>query len=166
MPTSLFSRLRAADIPWTRHLLILLISWYYVELSGVRQFLTIYTIVAFLTNTEHVLAALQDPNEPPLIPHPYLPFLGHVIGMFWHGADYFPYINKKTQHPIFTLQTLNARSVGVVDPYLAAPIQRTSKNTNFYGMIMEVTKRLVDLDEASMEVVRVSGVSACSTSTT
>jgi cytochrome P450 len=89
-----------------------------------------------------------------MIPHSYLPFLGHVIGMFMHGSNYFAIVNHHTQHPIFTLQTLNKKTIGVISPQLAAPIQRASKNTSFYGMILEVTKRLVDFDEPSMKVIR------------
>jgi cytochrome P450 len=89
-----------------------------------------------------------------MIPHPYLPFLGHVIGMFMHGSNYFAIVNHRTQHPIFTLQTLNNKTIGVISLQLAALIQRASKNTSFYGMILEVTKRLVDFDEPSMKVIR------------
>jgi hypothetical protein len=32
-----------------------------------------------------------DPREPPVIPH-WLPYIGHVIGMFRHGAKYFTII--------------------------------------------------------------------------
>ncbi|KAH7389814.1 cytochrome P450, partial [Pyrenochaeta sp. MPI-SDFR-AT-0127] len=92
--------------------------------------------------------------SPPLIPHPYLPFLGHVLGMFWHGARYFAIVNAKTQYPIFTLQTLVKRTVVVIDPGLATVIQKKSPNLTFYGMILEVTKRLVGLDEKTMEIVR------------
>ncbi|OAG01885.1 cytochrome P450, partial [Paraphaeosphaeria sporulosa] len=94
------------------------------------------------------------PDEPPLIPHLYLPFLGHVIGMFWHGASYFARVNAATQYPIYTLLTLTGRTIVVTDPALAGTIQKASKNTSFYGMILEVTKRLVDLDEPTMEIIR------------
>lgn len=32
-----------------------------------------------------------DPREPPIISHP-IPFVGHIIGMFTHGAKYFDFI--------------------------------------------------------------------------
>jgi cytochrome P450 len=74
--------------------------------------------------------------------------------MFWYGASYFSIANRYTQHPIYTLQTLNARTIVVISPQLAAPIQRASKNTSFYGMILEVTKRLVGFDDPSMTVIK------------
>ncbi|KAF2247101.1 cytochrome P450 [Trematosphaeria pertusa] len=154
MSTSTLAHLRAANIPWLQHITVLASTFYFFAFSEVRTFLILYGLTAFLFDTEALLAALQDPTEPPLIPHPYLPFLGHVIGMFWYGASYFARVNAKTQYPIFTLQTLTARTIAVIDPVLAAPIQRASKNLSFYGMILEVTKRLVDFDEQSMEIIR------------
>lgn len=74
--------------------------------------------------------------------------------MFWHGAKYFALVNASTQHPIFTLQTLNKRTVVVIDPALATAIQKKSPHLTFYGMILEVTRRLVDFDNASMEVIK------------
>ncbi|KAF1995706.1 cytochrome P450, partial [Amniculicola lignicola CBS 123094] len=94
------------------------------------------------------------PSEPPLIPHPYLPFLGHVIGLFWHGASYFDRVNKSTKYPIYSLQTWTGRTVVIVEPKIAAVVQRASKNLTFYGMILEVTKRLVGFDEKTMDVIR------------
>ncbi|KAF2793722.1 cytochrome P450 [Melanomma pulvis-pyrius CBS 109.77] len=151
---SYFSRLRAANIPWLYHFTVLSCSPFLLHISGIRTCLLLYMILTIALDAEEVLKAFQDPSEPPLIPHPYLPFLGHVIGMFWHGAKYFDIVNRKTQYPIFTLQTLNARTIGVISPQLAAPIQRASKSTSFYGMILEVTKRLVDFDEPSMKIIR------------
>ncbi|KAF2466472.1 cytochrome P450 [Lindgomyces ingoldianus] len=125
---------------------------------GLRRFLLdnaiIYALLAFLLDGEEFLKAIQDPKEPPLIPHHGLPFLGHVVGMFWYGASYFARVNERTQYPIYTLQTLNARTIVVISPQLAAPIQRASKSLSFYGMILEVTKRLVDFDEPSMKIIR------------
>lgn len=154
MAISTLGRLRAANIPWTMHLTALATGIYFSSSPGMGTFLAIYALLAFLLDTETLLAALQDLSEPPLIPHRYLPFLGHVIGMFWYGASYFARVNAETQHPIFSLQTLGARTIGVIDPTLAAPIQRASKNLSFYGMILEVTKRLVDFDEPSMRIIR------------
>ncbi|KAF2642058.1 cytochrome P450 [Massarina eburnea CBS 473.64] len=154
MSTSTLARLRDANISWTLHITTLFASLYYLRLSDISTFLTIYSIITFLFDGEYLLAALQDPTEPPLIPHPYLPFLGHVIGMFWYGASYFSRVNEKMQYPIFTLQTMTAKTIGVIDPYLAAPIQRASKNLSFYGMILEVCKRLVGFDETTMKVIR------------
>ncbi|KAJ4288664.1 hypothetical protein N0V90_011901 [Kalmusia sp. IMI 367209] len=154
MAASTLARLRAANIPWTLHIAIVIAATSIFQQRSLNIFLLLYAIVTFLLDTEHLLAALQDLEEPPLIPHPFLPFLGHVIGMFWYGASYFARVNASTQLPIFTLQTLTGRTIVVIDPGLAGTIQKASKNTSFYGMILEVTKRLVDLDEKTMRVIR------------
>jgi hypothetical protein len=148
------NRLRATNIPWLYHLTILIACILLRNTSSIHTFIFLQTLVTICLDTEAILQAYQDPSEPPMIPHPYLPFLGHVIGMFMHGSNYFAIVNHRTQHPIFTLQTLNKKTVGVISPQLAALIQRASKNTSFYGMILEVTKRLVDFDEPSMKVIR------------
>ncbi|ORY01663.1 cytochrome P450 [Clohesyomyces aquaticus] len=147
------SRIRKANIPWFFHIAVIPLSVYLFPRHELRVFLLIYAFITFLFDTEEVLKALQDPNEPPLIPHHGLPFLGHVLGMFWYGASYFARVNSITQHPIFTLQTWTARTIVVISPQLAAPIQRASKNTSFYRMILEVTKRLVDFDDPSMKII-------------
>lgn len=154
MTFTLLTRLRKANIPWLHHLLTLSTTLYIFPLQEAKTFLLVYAFLSYLLDAEAVLAALQDPSSPPLIPHPYLPFLGHVVGMFWHGARYFTIVNAKTQHPIFTLQTLVKKTVVVIDPAIATVIQKKSPHLTFYGMILEVTKRLVGLDEKTMEIVR------------
>lgn len=154
MTRSKLLRLRAAEIPWMLHTCTLITCSWLLPSPSHSTFLLLYGVTAFLLDAETVLAALQNPDEPPLIPHLYLPFLGHVFGMFWYGASYFAQVNAATQYPIYTLLTLTGRTIVVVDPALAGTVQKASENTSFYGMILEVTKRLVDLDEPTMKVIR------------
>lgn len=147
------SRLGSVGLPWLHYLTVLFVS-VLLPTHQVKDWLWVNAIVAFLCDTELFLKACQDPLEPPLIPHPYLPFLGHVVGLFWHGARYWEKVNQHTQYPIFTLQTLNGRTIGIVSPQLAAPVQRASKNTSFYGMIMEVSRRLVEWDDPSDKIIK------------
>jgi hypothetical protein len=49
----------------------------------------IFTIL-FIAGSR-LISVKYDPREPPLISHP-IPFIGHVIGMFRHGAKYFDFI--------------------------------------------------------------------------
>ncbi|KAJ4373135.1 hypothetical protein N0V83_003426 [Neocucurbitaria cava] len=152
MVASTLHRLLNADVPWLHHVLILT-SALVLPSSGIRTFLSVHCVIAILFDTEALLAAFQNPNEPPLIPHPYLPFLGHVVGMFWYGAKYFALVNTSTQHPIFSLQTLTTRTVVVIDPALATAIQKKSPHLTFYGLILRVTRRLVDLDNPTMKII-------------
>jgi hypothetical protein len=49
-------------------------------------------IVTVLTIASNSLFGIKhDPREPPIISHP-IPYIGHVIGMFRHGAKYFDFI--------------------------------------------------------------------------
>ena len=153
MAPSAFTRLREANIPWFHHFLVLSTTLYIFPLAESRTFLIIYVILSFLVDAETLLAALQDPSSPPLIPHPFLPFFGHALSMFWYGARYFSIVNAKTQYPIFTLQTINKQTIVVIDPALATVIQKKSPNLTFYGMILEVTRRLVDFDSRTMEII-------------
>lgn len=150
----MLSRLLAAEIPWTLHIVTLLSPVYFLPTPSLPPFYCAYALITFLLDTEALIAALQDLGVPPLIAHRYLPFIGHVIGIFWYGALYFARVNAATQHPIYTLLTMTGRTVIVTDPGLTGTIQKASKNTSFYGMILEVTKRLVDLDEPTMQVIR------------
>lgn len=43
-----------------------------------------------------------DPREPPIIPHP-IPYVGHIIGMFRHGAAYFDKIKCVSASSFTTL---------------------------------------------------------------
>ncbi|KAF2728602.1 cytochrome P450 [Polyplosphaeria fusca] len=145
------TRFRCARIPYLH---IFAVSVTFATLPIPKIHVLIYAIVNIFLYTEELLWLFQDPAEPALIPHPYLPFVGHVIGMFWYGASYFERVHSQCGYPIFTLQTMNKRTIVVISPQLAEKIQKKSKDLSFYGMILEVTKRLVDFDEASMATIR------------
>jgi hypothetical protein len=49
---------------------------------------------------------------------------------------------------------MGAKTIVVIDPSIAGVVQRASKNTSFYGMILEVTRCLLGFDEAAMKVIR------------
>jgi hypothetical protein len=52
----------------------------------------VLTILTILTIALASLFSVKyDPREPPIISHP-IPYVGHVIGMFTHGAKYFDFI--------------------------------------------------------------------------
>jgi hypothetical protein len=130
-----------------------------------------FTLTVFFIAANRFLSVKYDPREPPIISHP-VPFVGHVIGMFKHGAKYFDFIkysitsiphshipntdhahSKEHNYPIYTLPTLTGRTYIITSPSLAAIIQRTSKSTSFYSAILEVTKRLCAFDKHSMDII-------------
>jgi cytochrome P450 len=146
------SRVSGANLPWLHYLTVVAVLLF-LPAHQAREWLWVNALAAFLCDTEFLLKAFQDPLEPPLIPHPYLPFIGHVVGLFWHGGRYWEMVNQATQYPIFTLQTLQGRTIGIISPQFAAPVQRASKNRSFYSMIFEVSRRLVEWDDASMKII-------------
>lgn len=50
-----------------------------------------FIVTVFVINSKSLFGVKYDPREPPIISHP-IPFIGHVIGMFRHGAKYFDFI--------------------------------------------------------------------------
>ena len=52
------------------------------------------------------------------------------------------------------MPTLNVRNYIITSPSLASMAQRRSKTLSFYGLVLEVTKRFVALDEATMHIIK------------
>jgi cytochrome P450 len=136
-----------------------------------RLLFVVFSIfIALVLLAKRLFSVKYDPREPPIITHP-IPLVGHVIGMFRHGASYFDFIkynlsssapkgqnsnrrySKEHNYPIYTLPTLTGRTYIITSPHLAGLIQRSSKSTSFYSAILEVTKRLCALDERSMNII-------------
>lgn len=44
-------------------------------------------LVSYLC-ARHYVQIKYDPREPPIVPHP-IPYVGHIIDIFRHGARYF-----------------------------------------------------------------------------
>ncbi|KEF57613.1 uncharacterized protein A1O9_05531 [Exophiala aquamarina CBS 119918] len=93
-----------------------------------------------------------DLREPPVVPSS-APFVGHVFGILRYGAGYFRYLGSRFSHPIFALQTLTSKTYVVVDPGLAASVQRASKALSFNPIIPEVTQRVLGLDDQTKKIV-------------
>ena len=60
---------------------------------------------------------------------------------------------SRFSHPIFALQTLTSKTYVVVDPGLAASVQRASKALSFNPIIPEVTQRVLGLDNQTKKIV-------------
>jgi hypothetical protein len=54
-------------------------------------FIVSWVLITLLIVAKRFFAIEYDPREPPIISHP-IPYVGHVIGMFRHGASYFDFI--------------------------------------------------------------------------
>jgi hypothetical protein len=63
-----------------------------VILDQYRLLLVLFCLgVVIVIASKRIFDVKYDPREPPIISHP-IPFIGHVIGMFKHGASYFDFI--------------------------------------------------------------------------
>ncbi|KAF2815660.1 cytochrome P450 [Mytilinidion resinicola] len=147
---------RQVDIMgWQTHALGLLafLLWRNFKDQPIPWAIGIYPLLLLFSRLEYFLKARADPREPPLIPHPYLPFVGHLIGMFRYGAKYYDIVNKEAKYPIYTLLTLTSRTVIVASPQIAAVVQRANKSLSFYGAILSVTERMVGFDKTAMSVI-------------
>ncbi|KAJ6787373.1 hypothetical protein PWT90_06301 [Aphanocladium album] len=94
------------------------------------------------------------PSEPTVLP-PWIPFIGHLLGMALQGGRYIKRLGLSRPHePIFTLPVPGSRIYVVTDPSLAAAIQRNSKALSFTPLIPDITKRVLGLDDETVKVVR------------
>ncbi|KAK5062928.1 hypothetical protein LTR84_005004 [Exophiala bonariae] len=126
-----------------------------MSLEGVSWFtlLLVLTTALFLGVLAKVVSSARvDDREPPVVPSS-VPFVGHVVGILRHGASYFRYLGVRFPHPIFALQTLTSKTYVVIDPGLAASVQRASKALSFNPIIPEVTQRVLGLDDQTKKIV-------------
>ncbi|KAI0002619.1 cytochrome P450 [Xylariaceae sp. FL0662B] len=116
--------------------------------TGVILVLTLYTTACLLSLRK------IHPREPPVVPSP-VPLVGHLLGMALQGGKYIKNLGLQNPDlPIFTLPVPNSRIYVVTDPPLAAAVQRASKALSFTPIIPEVTKRVLGLDRATVDIAR------------
>lgn len=95
----------------------------------------------------------RHPNEPPILPS-RLPFAGPLVGMALQGGRYLKQLGLRNRHlPIFTLPVPFSRLYIVADPSLAAAVQRASRTLSFTPLVPDITRRVLGLDPATVEVV-------------
>ncbi len=107
------------------------------------------------------------PDEPPVVPAPGLPFLGHVLCMALQGGRYMQQLGLRLQHKtplassgpsadagIVTLPVPGSRIYLVTDPSLAAAVQRVSRALSFTPLVPDVTRRVLGLDDRTVRIVR------------
>ncbi|KAL5116619.1 hypothetical protein ACEQ8H_005497 [Pleosporales sp. CAS-2024a] len=94
-----------------------------------------------------------DPREPPVV-HPKVPFVGHLIGTILEGPLYFKRVSEQCKQPIFTLPILNRKTYMVVDPTLAAAVQRAASTLNFDELVVQAIPFFVKLNAQAKEILR------------
>lgn len=91
-----------------------------------------------------------DPREPPLL-KPTIPFIGYIIGLIRHQADYHRILHCKSKQPIVTLPMLNGKLYAIFDPSLiSAGLKNKHLSTKpqvreAVAPLMQVTKSTADL---------------------
>ncbi|KIX09960.1 uncharacterized protein Z518_01041 [Rhinocladiella mackenziei CBS 650.93] len=121
-----------------------------LPLSIVSLLLAAGTLLAITLH--RFLTIDYDPREPPVI-KPRIPYIGHILGIIKYGTKYFEIVNRETQYPIYTLPTLSTRQYIVTSPQIAGQLQRQHKDLAFYNIILEVTRRLTNLNQSTMKIV-------------
>lgn len=106
-------------------------------------------IVAFLV---HTLGPRVDPREPPLI-KPRIPFIGHIIGLMRHQANYHTKLRRSTGEPIATLPMATGKMYAVWDPHLIAAALR-NKSLSTTPHTLDVTPIVTRIGGPTVELLR------------
>ncbi|KAJ6437811.1 putative DNA helicase INO80 [Purpureocillium lavendulum] len=111
-------------------------------------------LVTFAVALRHVSARKLHPDEPTVLP-PWIPFVGHLLGMALEGSRYIKRLGLlHASEPIFTLPVPGSRIYVVTEPSLAALVQRSAKTLSFTPLVPDITQRVLGLDKGTVEIVR------------
>ncbi|OAQ82250.1 cytochrome p450 protein [Purpureocillium lilacinum] len=118
----------------------------------------VVTVVLGLTTIaialRYVSARKLHPDEPTVLP-PWIPFVGHLLGMALEGSRYIKQLGlRHSSKPIFTLPVPGSRIYVVTEPSLAATVQRSAKTLSFTPLVPDITQRVLGLDKETVKVVR------------
>ncbi|KAI4236576.1 MAG: hypothetical protein L6R40_006132 [Gallowayella cf. fulva] len=109
--------------------------------------LTGFTLLAF----RHSLRPHKASHEPPVIPQA-LPLIGHLVGIFRHGFEYFEHLAAENKLPIFTLSILTKQVHIINSPDLVVAVQKNPKVYDFSVFAIAMLPRLFDLDSKTMRL--------------
>ncbi|KAL2203085.1 cytochrome P450 [Sarocladium strictum] len=110
-------------------------------------------LVTILVGLHYSSGIKVHPKEPRVI-RPWVPVIGHLLGMALSGGRYVKRLGLYHADPIFTLPVPGSRLYIVKDPALAATVQRTSKTLSFSPLIADIIARVLGLDAETIDVVR------------
>jgi len=74
-----------------------------IALANSKALIGLALISVVIIIVRRLLRVDYDPREPPLVPQ-RIPYIGHVIGMFRHGANYFEIIKYVSPNTPQTLK--------------------------------------------------------------
>ncbi|KAL2140136.1 hypothetical protein VTI28DRAFT_4218 [Corynascus sepedonium] len=101
--------------------------------------------------TFHALGPRVDPREPPLL-KPRIPFIGHIVAMMRHQAQFHISLQRSTGRPIATLPMLTGKMYAVWDPYLIASGLRT-KSLSTTPHLIDAMPRATRVSKATVDLI-------------
>jgi cytochrome P450 len=93
-----------------------------------------------------------DPREPKLL-KPWIPGIGHIIGMMWNQSAYYTWLHKQARMPIATLPFLGGKVYAIWDPTLIASSIR-QKTLSFEPMAVEFVQKMLGMDDKYYNIFR------------
>lgn len=110
----------------------------------------IAVVIAFLVL--HTLTPSVDPREPPLV-RPRIPFIGHIVGLMRHQAQFHMNLQRSTHKTIATLPMLTGKMYAVWDPQLVASGLR-NKSLSVNPHILAATPKVAQVSAPTAALLR------------
>ncbi|KAG0649367.1 Cytochrome P450 monooxygenase [Hyphodiscus hymeniophilus] len=92
----------------------------------------------------------SNTKEPPQI-SPKVPFIGHLLGIIQHQAEYFLQLRTRQSWPIFTLKIFGSRIYVITSPELVQAVFRNSKSLSFEPIAFKGSQRILQMGKEEIE---------------
>ncbi|KAI9163452.1 Cytochrome P459 monooxygenase [Paramyrothecium foliicola] len=93
-----------------------------------------------------------DAREPKLL-LPWIPGIGHIIGMMWNQSSYYMWLRKRSGLPIATLPFLGGKVYTIWDPALVSTSLR-QKTLTFEPFAVEFVQKMLGMDDRYYNIFR------------
>ncbi|KAF4334052.1 cytochrome P450 monooxygenase 8B1, partial [Fusarium beomiforme] len=118
---------------------------------------TVLALIVAFALLNRLLTPRIDPREPPVI-KPSIPWIGHIIGLIRHQADYNRILHNENPHAqIATLPMLNGKLYAVFNPFILQSLFR-NKTASFEPFVIDYAKKTFSLKQETFAKVKVPGV--------
>ncbi|KAF2121684.1 cytochrome P450 [Lophiotrema nucula] len=98
---------------------------------------------------------LSPNREPPCIPQLFcIPYIGHMIGLFWQRTAYYSNVSKKWNLPIFSLSMFGGKVYVVSSPDLMHSLHRQPRVVSFWFIEGQFTTLLGGMSKASADALQ------------
>jgi cytochrome P450 len=93
-----------------------------------------------------------DAREPKLL-LPWIPGIGHIIGMIWNQSSYYMWLRKRSGLPIATLPFLGGKVYTIWDPALVSSALR-QKTLVFEPLAVDFVQKMLGMDDRYYDIFR------------